>query len=345
MCMLPKERADFYFRSLHFNHYESGGTCEQRVLVLRARFDRILEELSIKDFDSQGAYVEKLQQIFAAMPAKFPLREQKECHALRKYLNGVQHSTFETDEYQYAKSLERLCKMISICSDVKIPEKLEEIWKKTDISINNQKSINNIDVYENGTNNQATGRELPLVICVDCLYIEDNEQRRSQFNQALLKLISEIADNDLDINLRLILIGGNKIKYVVPLTGEVSTFNYQQVDESILIHALDNSYAFINSRLNYYKEMKINIFNPSSIFVLMLSSELSKMLKNSSNTISLEKEKHLQVIPIGLTKGMNTECFKYVSEKSKGMILREDKYIDFFNWLNESLLIICKKKK
>ena len=94
--MLPKERANYYYESLRFNHYDSGGTCEQRVLVLRARFDRILEELAIKDFNSQGAYVEKLQQVFKALPERFtedvnePYPEDR--NAFRVYLRAHGHS-------------------------------------------------------------------------------------------------------------------------------------------------------------------------------------------------------------------------------------------------------------
>ena len=337
--MLPKERANYYYESLRFNHYDSGGTCEQRVLVLRARFDRILEELAIKDFNSQGAYVEKLQQVFKALPERFTEDVKKECHALRKYLNGVQHSTYAADESQYRVSVKRLCDLIYLCSNLDIPQEVEQIWCCPNITnVCNHKDIE-IKPTEQTINHKC--KELPVVVCVDCCEIEGNEINRNQINQSLLNLISDISDNDLCVNLRLILIEKNRIKYIVPQTGEISSFNYQQIESSIVVGAINNSCEFIESRISFYNQNKYSLFNPSGLFVCMFSSKLLNLLNNSQRTISAEATDMLHIIPIGLTKGMDLEPFRLVSEKSQPMVLRGDKYEEFFNWLYESLRSIC----
>ena len=340
--MLSHDRAQYYYKSLHFNHYESGGTCEQRVLVLRARFDRILEELSIKDFDSQSAYVEKLQQVFTALPNRFTEERKKECHALRRYLNGVQHSTFEADESQYQLSVKRLCELIKLCSEEDVPQELKQIWKnKESKETKNWKEYvtHNAEIQKDKSVIQK--KELPFVLCVDCSIIEDNEDWRARFNNALRDLISKIADDELDVNLRLILIGKCKIKYIVTRTGETSIYYYKRVCEEIVVNAIDNSCDFLSSRLKYYKENNYNIYKPSGLAVFMLSSEVADLLSKDQETLLLEVHKDIQVIPVGLTSGMELESLNKLSHKSAAVILKKNKFEEFFNWLHESLKVIC----
>ena len=340
--MLSHDRAQYYYKSLLFNHYESGGTCEQRVLVLRARFDRILEELSIKDFDSQSVYVEKLQQIFTALPKKFTEERKKECHALRRYLNGVQHSTFEADESQYKLSVKRLCELIKLCSEEDVPQELKQVWKnKESKGAKNLKE--NVEHKTEIKKNQSVieKKEFPFVLCVDCSIIENNENRRAPFNDALRNFISKIADDELDVNLRLILIGKKKIKYIVTRTGETSIYNYEKVCEEIIVNAIDNSCDFLSSRLKFYNENDYIIYKPSGLAVFMLSSEITDMLYKDQETLSLEVHKDIQVIPVGLTSGMELESFKKLSHKNDAVVLKENKIEEFFNWLHESLKLIC----
>lgn len=342
--MLPHSRAQYYFKSLHFNHYESGGTCEQRVLVLRARFDRVLEELTIKDYDSQNAYVEKLQQVFSALPERFTEDKKKEFHALRMYLNGVQHSTFEADEPQYKLSLKRLCDLISLCSGEDIPEELKVIWNNN----NEERKIKcvNFTPRKYGFEQQKVRNtiELPFVLFIDCLSIENNEVRRNHFNHSLQDLISKIADDGLSVNLRLILIEKNKIKYVVTKTGESSIFSYEKVCEDVLVNAIGNTCDFIQSRIKCYKENKHEIYNPSGLAVFMLSAECANILTTPQKTIKLEENMAVQIIPVGLTSGMDLKSFQKISLKNNALILKDDKYEMFFNWLHESLKMICNKE-
>ena len=54
LYMISVQTANKYYESLRFNHYESGGTCEQRILVLRVRFDSFLEEaIQLKDNEKE----------------------------------------------------------------------------------------------------------------------------------------------------------------------------------------------------------------------------------------------------------------------------------------------------
>jgi uncharacterized protein YegL len=340
--MLSRERAQYYYKSLHFNHYESGGTCEQRVLVLRARFDRILEELSIKDFDSQSAYVEKLQQVFTALPNRFTEEKKKECHALRRYLNGVQHSTFEADESQYKLSVKRLCELIKLCSEEEVPLYLKNIWKNQECKTENKKRKDVSNGKKVKVNNVTGKKELPFVLCVDCSIIENEVEKRKQFNDALRNLISKIADDELDINLRLILIGRNKIKYIVTKTGEASFYNYPNVCEDIIVNAIDNSCDFIKSRLKFYNDNNYKIYKPSGLAVFMLSATVVRLISKTQKTLSLEQQE-VQIIPVGLTSGMDIEPLSNLSQNNTAVILKEDKFEMFFNWIYESLKMICNK--
>lgn len=344
MYMLSRERAQYYYKSLHFNHYESGGTCEQRVLVLRARFDRILEELSIKDFDSQCAYVEKLQQVFTALPNRFTEEKKKECHALRRYLNGVQHSTFEADESQYKLSVKRLCELIKLCSEEEVPRDLNKIWKNQEQKIENTKSKDVSNANKVQSKSAAEKKELPFVLCVDCSIIENEEEKRKQFNDALRNLISKIADDELDVNLRLILIGKNKIKYIVTKTGETSVYNYQKVCGDIIKNAIDNSCDFLKSRLKYYNDNNYKLFKPSGLAVFMLSEGIAGLILNKQNTLAIEQQ-GIQVIPVGLTSGMDLGLISILSQNNAAVIMKENKFEMFFNWMHESLEMICNKEE
>ncbi|WP_455066112.1 hypothetical protein [Prevotella melaninogenica] len=341
--MLSRDRAQFYYKSLHFNHYESGGTCEQCVLVLRARFDRILEELSIKDFDSQNVYVEKLQQVFSALPNRFTEEKKKECHALRRYLNGVQHSTFEPDESQYKLSVKRLCELIRLCSEEEIPLDLKKIWIGQEHNSEKCKKDVASTLKKENSKGKADKIELPFVLCIDCLFIEKEEKKRLQFNNALRNLISKIADDELDVNLRLILIGNNKIKYIDTKIGETSVYNYQRVCEDVIVNAIDNSCDFFKSRLKYYNDNNYTIYKPSGLAIFMLSAGVSGLVTKKQETLLLEQQE-VQVIPVGLTSGMDLEALSNLSQKNAAVVLKEDKFEMFFNWMFESLKMICTKK-
>lgn len=339
--MLSRERAQYYYKSLLFNHYESGGTCEQRVLVLRARFDRILEELFIKDIETLRDYKEKLNHVFKALSNNISEENKKECHALRRYLNGVQHSTFEADESQYRLSVKRLCELINICSNEEIPLELNDIWKNQEPIVETKK-WNGDRINKNiKLDSTADKKELPVVLCIDCSIIEDDEKKRNQFNSALRSIISRIND-ELDVNLILILIGKNKIKCIITKTGKKIISNYKKVSEKIIVYAINNSCDFIESRIKFYNDNNYKFYKPSGLAIFMLTSEVAGLIRKQQRTLTIEQQ-GVQIIPVGLTSGMDKESFSNLTQNNTGEIMKDGCYEIFFSWVYDHLKMICNK--
>ena len=240
-------------------------------------------------------------------------------------------------------SVKRLCELIKLCSEEEVPLDLRQIWKHKEFETENNKKKDVASKIEKEKTISAVGKnELPFVLCVDCTFIENDEEKRIQFNNALRNLISKIADDELDVNLRLILIGRNKIKYIVTRTGETSVYNYQKVSEDIIVSAIDNSCGFLTSRLKYYKENNYIIYKPSGLAVFMLSAGMAGLISKNQKTLALEEQMGVQVIPVGLTSGMDLETLRVLSHNNSAVVLKEDKFEMFFNWLHESLKMICK---
>lgn len=343
--MLSKERAIQYYKSLHFNHFKSGGTCEQRVLVLRARFDRILEEVSVHDFDSQSLYVEKLQQVFSALPKKFKKKEQNECHALRKYLNGIQHSTFEADESQYLLSLKRLCNIIYLLSGENIPQELLDVWsikQVNSVSTNKAHNEKTFIAKDDVVQNVCINNEVPAILCVDCSFLQHNDALRKHFNELIINLIKEIGDNNLNVNLQLILLEKNKVKYVQPLLGKTSYVSFQKLNSEVVDSLIDNSLLFFKTRYTYFEQHEINNQSPSWL-ITMFTSHVTKLLSNNKEIKELSKEKNLIVLPIGMEKGMDPKSFQSICNNRETMIL-SNKYEEFFYWLLDCFKNVCNSR-
>lgn len=338
--MLTTGRALFYYESLRFNHYESGGTCEQRVLVLRARFDRILDEIVEKDTESRNFYVEGLKQIFTAFPTRFTHDKQIECQAMRKYLNGIQHATYTADETQYIKSLHTLCDIIYLCSDVEIPKELQYIWNERS-SDDGIKQVNRENKIKTQVRDFESGEELPIVLCLDCLMFEHDEVGRKLFVQSLSRFVSEISAEAEDAHLLLVFFNNHIIRYVVPKNGKVSNVNIKCMNGIILTEVINNICGQLEHRLSNHEKNRIRLFNPSAIIVMMLSSTMAGTLDLPQKTIVLENNKNVKVLPIGLDKGMDLTPFKNISVKNQAVVLKKGELKELFSWLVETTRIIC----
>lgn len=335
--MLDRDKASFYYKSLLFNHYESGGTCEQRVLVLRARFDRILEELSEHNEEFKNFYVEKLQQVFKVNPSGFTKKTKEECHALRKYLNGVQHSTFEADERQYVLSVKRLCQIIYLTSKVNIPSNLSSIWMNKTI----EDRVENRDMII--LNSSIHTSRFPVAICIDTRKISNNYSKRNRLNNVLLNFIKDISDNELPIELSLYFIEESKVKVVNPFKNKVSLVEIDSNFKDAINELMNNIYTQLTDEVEKKNgSNQTKHFGPW--FISMLNQDLLNCLLPNDNFTKKNTSDLITVIPVGLTSGMQLDNYKSICNKREGMILQEGKEEEFFNWLINCFKIICLKK-
>ena len=328
--MLDREKAQCYYDSLLFNHVKSGGTCEQRVLVLRARFDRILEEIAECNDDSKSFYVEKLQQIFKATHGKFSKKDQDECHALRKYLNGVQHSTFEADEQQYILSLKRISRLLYLISDVGIPSELSSIWLEK-LNNGNKKET----AFPVSNENVSRSIILPVTLCIDIQDVSDNFSKKEKLNRAINRFIKEISDHGIPVDLTLYLIDKMKIKVIEPFT---NTISFMDVDTN-LHNTVNHLFSMINDKINSIINSCDRRRTMAPWLVTLLNEETLNNLQPNNNLLSLSSSKQLIVIPVGLTSGMQLVNYKGICNEREALILQEDNEENFFNWLFNSIKI------
>ena len=323
--MLEKETAIKYYESLIFNHYESGGTCEQRVLVLRARFDRLLELLITKDSLSKDFYIEKLEQIFNKYSNRFGKQEKKECNSLRLYLNGVQHSTYEADEKEYVLSVKRLSNILKLCSDVAIPEKLSSIWnnkKNEEKEPNFQDNIDKDDHFQ-----------ISVILCLDTSKLAVDTKKRQRINDELRNFITDITNNGLAIQLSIFLLEKNKVKLVKPFENNVTEKSLGANPKKCLNSIFEEITNCLEKREDDYKK--------NYWFIPILEQETLNMLNQNEKLQDMSSKNEITIIPIGLTKGMDLENFKLICKNKDAVVLQEGKESVFFNWLVDCFKITC----
>lgn len=76
----------------------------------------------------------------------------------------------------------------------------------------------------------------------------------------------------------------------------------------------------------------------------MLSAEIAGLILNKQRTLTIERQE-VQVIPVGLTSGMDLGLFSNLSQNNTAVIMKEDKFEMFFNWMYESLKMICNEEE
>lgn len=325
-----------YYNSLLFNHYESGGTCEQRVLVLRARFDRILEELTDNNVDSKDCYVDKLQQVYKLNPTGFDDDNRKESNTLRKYLNGVQHSKYEADEQQYTLSLKRLCMILYLASGVQIPDTLRLIWNKSNLKPTELKRRSSINFADKR-------KKLSVSLCIDTTPVSASVLKRKNLNRALQNFIKDICDEDIPLDLTIYLIDSNNVKVVFPLLNKTKIIEFGDDKKQSLNRFLISIFhkAPKSGKDSYYNNNR----GMSPWIVMMLGQHCLDLINPLSITDISELNKQVTIIPVGLTSGMQLTNYKNICSSREALILQEGKEEEFLNWLCVCLKNICTENK
>ena len=334
--MLSQDKVMIYYNSLLFNHYESGGTCEQRVLVLRARFDRILEELTDNNVDSKDCYVDKLQQVYKLNPTGFDDYNRKESNILRKYLNGVQHTKYEADEQQYILSLKRLCMILYLASGVKIPDNLRLIW--------NQHNLKPAELKHYSSTYFADKRKkLPVALCIDTTPVSANVLKRKNLNRALQKFINDICDEDIPLNLTIYLINSDNVKVVCPLQNKTKIIEFGSDKKQSLNLFLIS--LFHEAKKNGKDSCNNKDRGISPWIVMMLGQHCLDLIDPLAITDISELNKQVTIIPVGLTSGMQLIKYKKNCTSREALILQEGKEEEFLNWLSGCFKNICIDNK
>lgn len=330
--------ANKYYESLRFNHYDSGGTCEQRTLVIRVRFDNILEDIVALDYTSTNEfgkdfYSERLKLLFEKFPKKFSERDQRAIDDLRRFLNKVQHSEVTAGEKDYIRSLKTLSRIISICSNTQIPEELSNISAD---SIQSELPGNS----QNLKDRNVACSKLPVSILIDTLNIAKTRESTLEFNNLLKRFINQISDDALCVDFSLVLIEKNGIKTIKPLEN-ISIFSpYDRIDYSAVNDAIKKSTQFLILGLNNISN--IDQMRIKSFMVLLLGSATLKFVKPIEELNEIRKSNKVTILPIGLDENIIKDNFFQICPNREAMILTQTKYSEFFSWLYECVKIGCK---
>ena len=329
--------ADKYYESLRFNHYYSGGTCEQRTLVLRVRFDNILEDITAAEYIANKAtchnydetnrnfYVKKLEFIYKKFNIKE--KERREFENLRKFLNRIQHSEIIAEEGDYIISLKTLCKLISVCSRTQIPEDLSTISpKEKDVATSASKE------------KKRNANRLPVSVVIDTTNINEP----IYLNECIGNFVYQITENGLDINLSLFYIGNKGYKFVKPLENTEETYMNDEI-ESSTNSVIEKSTDFLMDSLNSTLTVKKLERNINSLLFLLLSSKTLKHIKPLEELEAIRKQNDVTIFPIGLDGNIDRNIFAKISPNREVQILSNAKYSELFQWIADCIKVCCRK--
>ena len=344
--MISIQTANKYYESLRFNHYESGGTCEQRILVLRVRFDSFLEEAIQSKDNEKDFYVEKLQSLYLQFPKLFSKKDKDEFDVLRRFLNGVQHSKYDSvSENDYTLSLKRLCTLISKSSGEAIPELLQKLWDKSlhdpcnpKVSINetasqlydiNKTSITNIKSSKGGI--------IPVSILLDTSNITTSAESTKAFNEILHNFIEELYSYDLPIKFTLLFLEKNGVKTVSPFTGTKHFVSFDKIGENMMAYAIEELITNLTVSQDEIREE-----STKGICALLLGSKTSCLLPSGKQFAEFVESNNIAVFPIGIDSSIDKKKINTLYPKRESMIMTEGKFPEFLSWLIECIKITCE---
>lgn len=345
--MISVQTANKYYESLRFNHYESGGTCEQRILVLRVRFDSFLKEAIQSKNNENDFYVEKLQSLYSQFPKVFSKKDEDEFDVLRRFLNGVQHSKYDSvSENDYTLSLKRLCTLISKSSGEAIPELLQKLWDKSlhdpcnpKVSINETASLLS-DVNKTSITNikSSKGGIIPVSILLDTSNIATSAESTKAFNELLHNFIEELYSYDLPIKFTLIFLEKNGVKTVSPFTGTKHFVSIDKIgEENMMAYAIEE--LITNLTLS---QDEILGQSTKGICALLFGSKTSCLLPSGKQFAEFVESNNIAVFPIGVDSSIDKEKIKTLYPKRETVIMTEGKFPEFLSWLIECIKITCE---
>lgn len=309
--LLSPKSAATYYKKLIENHI-SNGTCEQRIMILRLRFDNVLSEIIPEiEKDEQSFYQKKLELIFDNEWISFPEYIQSDTKALTQLLNKIQHSELVAEEELYLNCLIKLVNFISFCSNTDIPNELKNL------NLSTSKANNGI---------------LPLSICVDTKDIVINKE----FRETLFGFLKK-ATTDYPVEIELIPIGnllftGNTIQSLAAT--------------NLMTEAFKNVSSFVSESMTKMASNKSIVLNPPSLTIVLLTSEmLNKIKKIPDEFLVLNQKGSISTIVIGLNREITEEKVKNIFPTLMAFEnLQNGKIKEMFAWICDLLDTICRNK-
>ena len=297
---IPLRDANHYYGQLLQNE-KTKGTNEQKMLVLRRRFDRILREVTGPFSHSSSFYTNSMEAIKGELGISDT--EWAEYARMKDSFNFLMHGDVEVTKKRYLQSLQRLSNFVCLLTNVEIPLELCNI-------LGTRKKI-------------ATNETVPVFCCISSTSISEKENR-DLFNYAASKFRNELlADKRIK----------DKVKFTFLVTTEdgiiVRTMSDSPVGNATPTKTpRETALLFAAQELSNKKE---------GMMILLYGG---KGLKLSDNIIGAIKRLNssIQIYPISLDQdNLTFEDFPY---KGQFYQMIPGCYEEFFNWLYDSLILL-----
>lgn len=302
---LPLSNPEGYFQLLISNH-NTLGTDEQKMLVLRRRFDYLLRQATGPFAPKESFYVEGMKKIQSALGNKAIEDDWKEFDRMRKSFNMVMHDDVEVDSLKYLCCLKRMAMFISTLTNSPIPTGIKSCY--SGLRSHHRK--------------QEIGSLIPVFCCIDRTSIKESVER-DMFNQAARQFRSDIIHNT-KLSKRI------SFKFIV---SDTHTFEVRDLSDKPIEIVAETSSPREESMI-----YALNGLNESGIGMLMTlfggePISTSNKLTKAYNAL----KKTVRVYPIVLASQENPYSNLMLSQRVLQM--QPDCYEEFFSWLYDSIVL------
>jgi hypothetical protein len=297
---IPLPNADHYYDLLIQNE-KTDGTNEQKMLVLRRRFDRILRDVTGPFSNSPSFYTNSMDAIKTELGV--PDDDWAEYKRMKDSFNFLMHGDGIVTKKRYLQSLNRMSNFINLLTKVGIPSDLCAIIGKKEESPSPEKTS--------------------VFCCISSTSIPKKEDR-DQFNAAASKFRNELL-SDKRIK--------NKIRFTFLVTNEQGIIVRDMSDRPVgnvtpTKTPRETALLFATQELTNHKDgMLILLYGGNK---LQLSDNIVRAIKGLNTSI--------QVYPISL--GHENSPFEGFPYDGQIYQMIPGCYEEFFNWLYDSLILL-----
>jgi hypothetical protein len=297
---IPLPHADHYYGQLLQNE-KTKGTNEQKMLVLRRRFDRILRDVTGPFSHSSSFYTNSMEAIKEEL--EMSDADWAEYARMKDSFNFLMHGDVDITQRRYMQSLNRMSNFIKILTKSEIPTELCSIIGAKKESLPCIK--------------------IPVFCCISSTSITEKENR-DQFNIAASRF-----RNDVLIDKRI----NEKIRFTFLVTTEEGIIVRDMSDRPVGTATptktpRETALLFAAQELSNQKEgMLILLYGGNK---LHLSENIISAVKKLNPTI--------HIYPISLDQDDLT--FRDFPYKGQFYQMIPGCYEEFFNWLYDSLILL-----
>ena len=291
----------YHYYDLLIENERTNGTNEQKMLVLRRRFDRVLRDVTGPFVHSSSFYTNSMEAIKKRLGISDV--DWAEYARMKDAFNFLMHGDVDVTKKRYIQSLNRMANFVSVLTNTEIPLELRMIIGEKKENIPNKK--------------------IPVFCCISSTSITKKEDR-DQFNLSALGFRNELLS---DIRIK------DKIRFTFLVTNDQGII-FRDMSDRPASNTIptntprETALLFAAQELSNQKDgMIILLYGGSK---LILSKDVDRIIKGLNSSI--------HIYPISLDQEFSTfEGFPYEGQFYQ---MIPGCYEEFFNWLYDSLILL-----